>query len=89
MCTICRKFKKGSLTVEEAREELEEQAEYLTEEHIEDIEELLSSEEDAYDYISQRSGKSYTEVDEEEAYYDEDEEPLPEGSEKYLIEEED
>ena len=32
MCTICRKFKKGSLSVAEAREELEDQIEYLSEE---------------------------------------------------------
>lgn len=51
MCQICRKLNKGSITVEEAREELEEQAEFLSEDHIEEIEELLCEAEDAYDYI--------------------------------------
>ena len=37
MCIICRKFKKGTWEVSEAREQLEEQMEYLTEEHIEEI----------------------------------------------------
>jgi hypothetical protein len=54
MCQICRKLNKGSITVDEAREELEEQAEYLSEEHIEEIEELLCEAEDAYDYINER-----------------------------------
>ncbi len=51
MCTICKKFKKGSLSVEEAREELEEQMEYLSEDHIEEIEEMLTASDDTYDYM--------------------------------------
>jgi uncharacterized membrane-anchored protein YhcB (DUF1043 family) len=39
--------------VEEAREELDEQAEYLSEDHIEEIEELLCETEDSYDYIKE------------------------------------
>jgi hypothetical protein len=54
MCSICKKFKRGTISVDEAYEELDEQAEFLTEEHIEEIEELLSEKEDAYDYITER-----------------------------------
>ena len=84
MCAICRKFKKGSLTTEGARRELEEQAEYLSEEHIEDIEEMLSeSEEDVYDYINERQAayKIKDRVD-DDGYVDEDEE-LPRVDEEY------
>jgi CTP:phosphocholine cytidylyltransferase-like protein len=86
MCSICRKFKKGSLTVEEAREELEEQAEYLTEEHIEEIEELLFEAEDTYDYITERK-KASLEYDEDDEDYEDDE--LPEFDEEYNLDKED
>ncbi len=77
MCTICKKLKKGTLTVEEAREELDEQAEYLSEDHIEEIEEMLLIEEDSQNYI-----KSQILIDEEG-------EPLEEEYEEELEEYED
>lgn len=84
MCTICKKFKRGSISLTEAREELDEQAEYLSEDHIEDIEEMLSEAEDAYDYISERKSGL---VSDEEEYYEEDE--LLEFDDKYNLNEED
>jgi hypothetical protein len=92
MCQICRKFKKGSLTVDDAREELEEQAEYLSEDHVEEIEEMLFQAEDTYDYIQERKKQiadddslDYEEY--EDRYMDDD--GLPEGSDKYDLEDED
>ena len=70
MCSICRKFKKGSITVSEAREELDEQAEYLSEDHVEEIEEMLCEAEDTYDYIQEHKNKY---LDEEMDYADDDE----------------
>lgn len=92
MCQICRKFKKGSLTIAEAREELEEQAEYLSEEHIEEIEELLFVAEDTYDYIQERKNQlKETEAYDYEEYEDRymEDDGLPDGSDKYIIEDED
>jgi len=86
MCTICKKFKRGSISLTEAREELDEQAEYLSEDHIEDIEEMLSEAEDAYDYISERKN-GLSQIEEDEEYYEEDE--LPEFDDKYDLGEED
>lgn len=90
MCQICRKFKKGSLSVSEAREELEEQSEYLTEEHIEEIEEMLFEAEDTYDYIREHKNSllsdEYSDDDYEDDYGDDD---LPEDSEQYVIDDED
>ena len=54
MCSICRKFKKGTLDIDEARDELEEQMEYLSEEHIEEIEHMLFQAEDTYQYMMER-----------------------------------
>jgi hypothetical protein len=86
MCTICRKFKKGSLSVAEAREELEEQIEYLSEEHIEEVEELLFQEEDMLEYMQQRRMQ---ETDEDDGYDDEGyDEELPNYDDEYDIEEE-
>lgn len=84
MCQICRKFKKGSLTVEGARRELEEQSEYLSEDHIEDIEEMLSeNEEDVYDYINERQAAyRIKERFDDEDYIEEDEE-VPALDEEY------
>lgn len=79
MCNICKKFKRGSISIEDAREELDEQAEFLTEEHIEDIEELLSEAEDTYDYITERKKKVELDTDDED-YEDDD---LPDFDEKY------
>jgi len=85
MCTICRKFKKGSLSVAEAREELEEQIEYLSEEHIEEVEELLFQEEDMLEYMQQRRMQ---ETDEDDGYDDEGyDEELPNYDDEYDIEE--
>jgi CTP:phosphocholine cytidylyltransferase-like protein len=84
MCSICKKFKRGSISVEEAREELDEQAEFLTEEHIEDIEELLSEGEDAYDYITERK-KAQLDIDDED--YEDDN--LPSFDERYILDKED
>jgi len=85
MCTICRKFKKGSLSVAEAREELEDQIEYLSEEHIEEVEELLFQEEDMVEYMQQRRMQ---EIDEDEGYEDEGyDEELPNYDDEYDIDE--
>jgi len=54
MCVICKKFKKGTITADEARDELEEQMEYLSEEHIEEIEHMIFEAEDTYDYMMER-----------------------------------
>ena len=54
MCSICKKFKKGSITTDEVRDELEEQLEYLSEEHIEEIEEMIFQAEDTYEYMMER-----------------------------------
>lgn len=84
MCQICKKFKRGSIGIEEAREELEEQAEFLTEDHIEDIEEMLSSAEDTYDYITERKKpvKDYEDLEEE---YTNEEEDLPDFDDQYNL----
>jgi hypothetical protein len=74
MCTICRRFKKGTITAEEAREELEEQSDYLNEDHIEEVEDLINTEEDAYDYLFNRKDASYKELQEDD--YDDEELPL-------------
>jgi CTP:phosphocholine cytidylyltransferase-like protein len=84
MCTICRKFKKGSLSVQEAREELEEQIEYLSEEHIEEVEEMILQEEDMLDYMKNRHVED-AEYDENSYEYDEDE--APEYGEEYDLDE--
>lgn len=68
MCVICKKFKKGSISVEDAREELEEQMEYLSEEHIEEIEEMLFEAEDTYVYMMERR-RDQLGLDDEEADY--------------------
>lgn len=87
MCQICRKFKKGSLTIDDAREELQEQSEYLTEEHIEEIEEMLFEAEDTYDYIRERKasleslGNNY---DDEEVFGETD---FPDFNDGYDIQE--
>ena len=85
MCTICRKFKKGSISVEEAREQLEEQLEFLNEDHVEDIELMLFEAEDTYEYITLRREERAEFEDEE--FYEEDD--FPEESEEYFQEEED
>lgn len=85
MCNICKKFKRGSITREEALDELDEQADYLTEDHIEDIEEMLSDGEDAYDYISERKNNSSI-IDEDE-YYEDDEDDLPDYDDDYDLDE--
>jgi len=85
MCTICRKFKKGTLDVQEAREELEEQLEYLSEDHIEEIEEMLFRAEDTYEYMMERR-RSRIELGEEE----DDSYPLEEDlQEEEFLEDED
>lgn len=68
MCSICRKFKKGTIDVEEAREELEEQIEYLSEEHVEEIEHMLFEAEDTYDYMMERKRAKQDLGDDEEDY---------------------
>lgn len=88
MCQICRKFKKGSITVSEAREELEEFSQFLNEEHIEELEEILFDSEDTYDYIKERKNAFLN----EELVYDEDdgiigETELPTFDENYSINE--
>lgn len=88
MCQICKKFKKGSLTVNEAREELEEHSQFLNEDHIEEIEEMLFEAEDTYDYIKERKNAFLN----EELDYDEGdgvigETELPDFDEDYSIDE--
>ena len=87
MCTICKKFKKGTIDADEARELLEEMMEYLSEEHIEEVEEIIFEAEDTYDYMMERhldqlelNGEQYSDEDyapeedlNEEEYPDEDE----------------
>lgn len=84
MCQICKKFKRGSISLSEAREELEEQAEFLTEDHIEDIEEMLSEAEDTYDYITERKKpvKDYEDIEES---YDNEEDELPNFDDQYNL----
>jgi hypothetical protein len=87
MCQICRKLNKGSISVEEAREELDEQAEFLSEEHIEEIEELLCEAEDSYDYIQERKAAL---LSGEINYQDEEalgESELPDFDEGYNLQE--
>lgn len=84
MCSICKKFKRGTISVDEALEELDEQAEFLTEDHIEDIEEMLSEAEDAYDYITERKK---LEIDADDQDYEDDD--LPDFDEKYDLDKED
>lgn len=68
MCVICKKFKKSSISIDEAREELEEQMEYLSEEHIEEIEQMLFEAEDTYVYMMERR-RDQLGLDDEEADY--------------------
>lgn len=68
MCAICKKFKKGTIDVDEAREELEEQLEYLSEDHIEEIEHMLFQAEDTYDYMLERKRAKNAIDDEDEDY---------------------
>jgi hypothetical protein len=85
MCTICRKFRKGSITAEEARYELEEQIEYLTEDHVEEIEEMLLEEQDTLDYINYNRFHHYKKnirpIEDDDGYLVEEE--LPSLDEKY------
>jgi len=88
MCQICRKLKKGSITVIEAREELEELSEFLNEDHIEEIEEMLFESEDTYDYIKERKDSFLSEqldYDESDGVIGETE--LPDFDESYSIDE--
>lgn len=78
MCTICKKFKKGSIDVDEARELLEESMEFLSEEHIEEVEEMLFQAEDTYDYMMERH-LDKLELDGDRRGYEDDED--------YIIEE--
>lgn len=87
MCTICRKFKKGSIEIGEAREQLEEQMEYLTEEHIEEIEEMLLIAEDKLEYMNERARERLEYDDDSEEIIEGDDLDLPDGSDNYYIEE--
>ena len=86
MCVICKKFKKGSISVEDAREDLEEQMEYLSEEHIEEIEEMLFEAEDTYVYMMERRRDQLGLDDEENDYVIE--EDLHEEDEEWSDEDE-
>ena len=68
MCSICKKFKKGSITTDEAREELEEQMEFLSEEHVEEIEQMLFEAEDTYIYMMERHREKLGLEDEDSEY---------------------
>lgn len=54
MCTICKKFKKGTIDVEEAKDMLDEMVEYLSEEHIEEVEQMIFEAEDTFNYMNDR-----------------------------------
>ena len=71
MCSICKKFKKGSISIQEAKEELDEQSEFLSEEHIEEIEHMLFEAEDTYDYIVEHR-LSKTDIGEDDYILEED-----------------
>ncbi len=68
MCAICKKFKKSSISVQEAREELDEQMEFLSEEHIEEIEQMLFEAEDTYEYMMERRREQLG-LDDDDAEY--------------------
>lgn len=70
MCTICKKLKKGSIDVAEAKDMLEEMTEYLSEEHIEEVEQIIFETEDTYDYMMDRRRQQMEldGVDEEDDY---------------------
>lgn len=88
MCQICKKFKKGSITINEAREELEEHAQFLNEDHIEEIEEMLFEAEDTYDYIKERKNAFIAEgLDYDEGDGAVGETELPDFDENYSIDE--
>jgi thioredoxin-related protein len=68
MCSICKKFKKGSITTDEARDELDEQLEFLSEEHVEEIEQMLFEAEDTYEYMMERRREQLGLEDEDREY---------------------
>lgn len=72
MCVICKKFKRGVISVEEAREELEEQMEYLSEDHIEEMEHMLFEAEDTYDYMMENHRTKNADEDDEDYILEED-----------------
>lgn len=90
MCTICKKFKKGTIDADEARDLLEESLEFLSEEHIEEVEQMIFEAEDTYDYMMERhldkleldGGRGYE--DDEDYIIEEDlhEEEIPEDDDE-------
>lgn len=50
MCAVCRKIKETSVTPEEAEALLEELQHKLSDEHIEEVEDLVADYYDTYDY---------------------------------------
>ena len=50
MCAVCRKVKESSITPEQAEALLEEIQHKLSDEHIEEVEDLIADYYDTYDY---------------------------------------
>lgn len=50
MCAVCRKVKESSVTPEQAEALLEELQHKLSDEHIEEVEDLVADYYDTYDY---------------------------------------
>jgi len=50
MCAVCRKVKESSVTPEQAEALLEELQHKLSDEHIEEVEDLIADYYDTYDY---------------------------------------
>ena len=50
MCAVCRKVKESSITPEQAEALLEELQHKLSDEHIEEVEDLIADYYDTYDY---------------------------------------
>lgn len=50
MCAVCRKVKESSVTPEQAEALLEELQHKLSDEHVEEVEDLIADYYDTYDY---------------------------------------
>ena len=82
MCAICKAFKSGALSPEEARESLEEQSEFLTEEHIEDIEHMILVSEDSDNFLHEFRRYAYDEDEDLEERDEEDYDEYPDEDEE-------
>jgi hypothetical protein len=91
MCVICKGLKKGSLTIEDARDKYEEfvDLDLINEDHMEIVETLLAEKEEEENYWSSakkdylRGREDYEDVEEsEEDLYDEEEDFDPDYDEE-------